>query len=472
MAKIMREPEEIVDDDYEQVLERVCAIDVAKNFGMVCVRTPRSDGKRVSKVSAVDATTGEILKLGAWLREQQVQMVTLESTSDYWRIFYYLLEACALKVQLVNARDVKNVPNRPKTDKIDAVWLAKLTERGMLRPSFVPPHDFRVLRDYTRTRIDLTRDRTRHWSRLEKLLEDALIKITSVASTIATMSVRDMVEALIRGERDPERLADLARGVMRKKRPELVKALNGRFDDHHAEIARMLLSQIDSLTAQIDRLTALIKNLIDELGYPAQRVDPVKTGRTAGGGGIDVTPPGPAADPPEQVTPPQGAPRPPLKRLIEIPGIGTEIAQVILAEIGYDMSRFPTPGHLCSWAHLTPQVKQSGNTRRGGKVSKGNPYLKAVLGTAAAAASRGDTFLGARYRRLVRRRGKIKAIVAVSRTILVIVWHLLADPYAKYTDLGPDYYDTRIDKERRKRHLIQQLEALGLQVTLAPAVAQ
>jgi transposase len=165
-------------------------------------------------------------------------------------------------------------------------------------------------------------------------------------------------------------------------------------------------------------------------------------------------------------------PRPPLERLIDIPGIGVEIAQVILAEVGYDMSRFPTPGHLCAWAHLTPQVKQSGNTRRGGKVSKGNPYLKAVLGTAAASASRGDTFLGARYRRLVKRRGKLKAIVAISRTILVTVWHLLADPYAKYTDLGPDYYHTRIDKERRKRHLVQQLEALGLQVTLAPAAAQ
>ena len=160
MAKTKREPEEIVDEDYEQVLERVCAIDVAKEFGQVCVRTPRTDGKRGSKVFAVDATTGEVLKLGESLLEQRIEMVTLESTSDYWRIFYYLLEASGLRVQLVNARDVKNVPGRPKSDKIDAVWLAKLTERGMLRPSFVPPPKIRVLRDYTRTRMDLTRDCT------------------------------------------------------------------------------------------------------------------------------------------------------------------------------------------------------------------------------------------------------------------------------------------------------------------------
>ena len=231
MARTKRAPEEILDEEYEQVLQRVCAIDVAKEFGQVCVRVPRADGKRSSKVSAVDATTSEILKLGESLLEQRIEMVTL-ATSDYWRIFYYLLEACGLPVQLVNARDVKNVPGRPKSDKHDCVWLAKLTERGMLRPSFVPPAEVRVLRDYTRTRIDLTRDRTRHWQRLEKLLEDALIKVTTVASKITTVSVRDMIDALIRGERNPERLADLARGVMRDKRRDLVRALDGRFDDH------------------------------------------------------------------------------------------------------------------------------------------------------------------------------------------------------------------------------------------------
>lgn len=447
MIKTKREPEEIVDEDYEQVLERVCAIDVAKEFGQVCMRTPRPDGKRSSKVFTVDATTGEILKLGESLLEQRIEMVTLESTSDYWRIFYYLLESCGLRVQLVNARDVKNVPGRPKSDKIDSVWLAKLTERGMLRPSFVPPHEVRVLRDYTRTRIDLTRDRTRHWQRLEKLLEDALIKVTTVASKITTMSVRDMIDALIRGERNPEKLADLARGTMRNKRHQLVRALDGRFDAHHAELATILLGQIDSLTSEIDRLTSRIELLVNELPTPDQNTTPTSA------------------------NPVPAPPRPPLQRLADIPGINLDAAEVILAEIGLDMSRFPTPQHLVSWAHLSPRLIQSGNKRRGGKTSKGNPYLKGVLGSAAASASRTNTFLGERYRRIVKRRGKGKALVAVARSILVIVWHLLTNPNTTYRDLGADYYGTRIDKERRKRHLIQQLEALGLEVTLTPAAA-
>jgi transposase len=454
MARTKREPQEILDEDHEQVLQRVCAIDVAKGFGQVCVRVPRADGRRGSKVSAVDATTGEILRLGEALLAQDIEMVTLESTSDYWRIFYYLLEACGLRVQLVNARDVKNVPGRPKSDTHDCVWLAKLTERGMLRPSFVPPAAVRVLRDYTRTRVDLTRDRTRHWQRLEKLLEDALIKVTTVASKISTVSVRDMIDALIRGERDPQRLADLARGTMRDKRRDLVRALDGRFDAHHGELATILLGQIDSLTTEINRLTARIDQLISDLPTP-------EPPRRPGG----QKPPGrPGTEP---------APTPPaaLDRLAAIPGISVEAAQVILAEVGPDMSRFPTAQHLAAWARLSPQLKQSGAKRYGGKTSKGNPYLKGVLGNAAASASRTNTFLGERYRRIVKRRGKGKALVAVARSILVIVWHLLADPDATYHDLGADYYTTRIDKERRQRHLIQQLEALGLQVTLTPAAA-
>jgi len=417
----------------------------------VCVRVPRADGRRTSKVFPVDATTGEVLKLGQTLFEQGIEMVTLESTSDYWRIFYYLLEACGLRIQLVNARDVKNVPGRPKSDTHDCVWQAKLTERGMLRPSFVPPAAQRMLRDYTRTRVDLTRDRTRHWQRLEKLLEDALIKITTVASKITTVSVRDMIDALIRGERDPHRLADLARGTMRGKHRDLVRALDGRFDAHHAELAQILLGQIDSLTDEIDKLTTRIEQLITDL------------------------PAGEPPDPPSGQTPPEpaGTTPPPaiLDRLTAIPGISRETAQVILAEIGPDITPFPTARHLVAWARLSPQLKQSGNKRGGGKTSKGNPYLKGVLGNAAAAASRSNTFLGERYRRIVKRRGKGKALVAVARSILVIVWHLLANPDTSYHDLGADYYTTRIDKERRQRHLIQQLEALGLQVTLTPAAA-
>lgn len=441
MARTKREPQEILDEDHEQVLQRVCAIDVAKGFGQVCVRVPRADGQRTSKVFPVNATTGQVLRLGETLLGQGIERVTLESTSDYWRIFYYLLEACGLAVQLVNARDVKNVPGRPKSDTHDCVWLAKLTERGMLRPSFVPPAAVRVLRDYTRT--DLTRDRTRHWQRLEKLLEDALIKVTTVASTITTASVRDMIDALIRGERDPHRLADLARGNMRGKHADLVQALDGRFDAHHSELATILLRQIDSLTTEINQLTTRIEELVTDL---------------------------PTTEPPghNSTEPPAAAA---VHRLAEIPGISTQSAQIILAEIGADMHRFPTAQHLVAWARLSPQLKQSGATRHGGKTSKGNPYLKGVLGNAAASAARTNTFLGERYRRIVKRRGKGKALVAVARSILVIVWHLLADPHATYHDLGANHYTTRIDKERRQRHLIQQLQALGLQVTLTPAAA-
>ena len=206
-----REPEEIEDEEHEQILERVCAIDVAKASGKVCTRVPHESrpGKRRTRVWDVDATTNAILELGEHLAAEEIQKVTLESTSDYWRIWFYLLEAAGLQVQLVNARDVKNAPGRPKTDKLDSVWQAKLTERGMLRPSFVPPAEIRRLRDYTRLRTDLTRERTRYWQRLEKLLEDSLIKVSAVASSLDTMSVRDMLEALIAGERDPKVLAGL-----------------------------------------------------------------------------------------------------------------------------------------------------------------------------------------------------------------------------------------------------------------------
>lgn len=254
--------EEFDDEAYERVLDRVCAIDVAKDSGHVCVRASRPDGRRFSRVWTVKATTRAILELGEQLVRDRVQMVTLESTSDYWRIFFYLLESCGLNVQLVNARDFKNVPGRAKTDRHDSVWMAKLTERGMLRPSFVPPRPIRVLRDYTRMRVDLVRDRTRQYQRLEKLLEDSLIKVSAVASTMTTVSVRNMVDALIRGERDPRKLAGLARGRMRDKHDALVEALTGQFDEHHAELAQILLGQIDTLDREISRLTARIEQLI------------------------------------------------------------------------------------------------------------------------------------------------------------------------------------------------------------------
>ena len=445
------EVEEIPDAEHELLVARVAAIDVAKASGKVCVRLPGRAGRRVSRVWDVAATSGAVSELAEQLVGQGIEKVTVESTSDYWRIWYYLLEAAGLSVQLVNARDVKNVPGRAKTDKLDAVWLAKLTEKGLLRPSFVPPAPIRRLRDYTRLRADLTQDRSRQVQRLEKLLEDALIKLSAVATDIMGVSGRAMIEALIAGQRDPKTLANLARGKMKSKHSALVAALDGRFDDHHAELARMLLDQIDALTTQIEALSTRIDELLAALP-DAQPVDSHPGGPTSG--------PGPSIDTVSDA--PLGA----VDRLDEIPGIGPHTAQVILAEIGLDMSRFPTPAHLVSWAKLCPRTIQSGPLTRGGKTGKGNPYLKGALGDAAAAAAKTNTFLGERYRRIVKRRGKLKALVAVARSILVIIWHLLIDPTARFHDLGSDYHTRRIALERRMRNHVAQLTAMGYRVTL------
>ena len=439
VSAVPRVPEEIPDEEHERIFDRVAAVDVAKESGMVCTRLPSATGtRRSSRVWQVPATVNAIVELAGQLIQSGVQKVTVESTSDYWRIWFYLLETAGLQVQLVNAREVKNVPGRPKTDKLDAVWLAKLTEKGLLRASFVPPAQIRVLRDYTRMRVDLIHDRTRYWQRLEKLLEDSLVKVTSVVSRLDGVSARDMLEALIGGQRDPQALAGLARGKLKSKHAALVQALHGRFDDHHGELARLLLDQIDALTRQIDQLTTRIITLLAAI--PAAAPDP------ANATGL------PAA-----------------ARLAEIPGLSLETAHQILAETGLDMHVFPTAGHLVSWAKLCPRTIQSGAKTTTGAAGKGNPYLKGVLGQAAAVAGRSPTFLGERYRRLVKRRGKLKALVAVARSMLVIIWHLLADPAARYRDLGADYHINRTNPDRKIRSLVQQLQALGQHVTVQPA---
>jgi transposase len=327
---------------------------------------------------------------------------------------------------VVNARDVKNVPGRPKTDKLDAVWLCKLAERGMLRPSFIPARPQRQLRDLTRYRRTLTQERTREKQRAEKLLEDAQVKLSSVISDIFGVSGRDMLAALIAGQRDPHVLADLARKRMRAKISVLRQALTGHFTEHHAFLLAMMVDRVDTLTAQIDTLTTRIEKAIAPAAAQVAQLD-------------------------------------------EIPGIGITTAQEIIAETGTDMSRFPTPGHLVSWAKFAPKARQSAGRSKAAATGKGNPWPGGTIGEAATGAARTSTFLAARYKRVVKRRGKKRALVAVGNSILTICWHLLSDPGAHFTDLGPDWHD-RLAPQRRKRQLIAELERLsGKKVTLNDA---
>ncbi|MET7783069.1 MULTISPECIES: IS110 family transposase [Streptomyces] len=405
------------------------------------------EGARTQRVWTVAATTNAILELGDQLVCQGVELVVMEATGAYWRPFYYLLEGRGLRCWLVNARQVKNVPGRPKTDKLDSVWLAKLTERGMVRPSFVPSKPVRHLRDFTRTRTVFVHERTRHKQRVDKVLQDARIKLSSVATDSLGVSGRAMMEALIAGERSPRALAGLARGRLTAKHEALVEALTGQFEEHHARLLRLLLTTVDHLTAQITLLDQEIATTLADLPDPRGDMSDRQsaTAPAIASFGTDL-----------------------LARLHEIPGVGPTSARVILAEVGPDMSVFPTPAHLASWAKLCPRTIQSGAKSTTGPAGKGNPWLKGALGEAASAAARTDTFLGARYRRLVKRRGHAKALVAVARSILVIVWHLIDDPQARYQELGPDWHQRHLNPLRKTRDLVRQLEHLGHQVTLAP----
>ncbi|GGM24468.1 IS110 family transposase [Streptomyces fumigatiscleroticus] len=412
--------------DTEEIVERVAALDVGKAGVVCCTRVPRegTPGRRMQEVATYSTMTRSLLGLSDRLRDLGVTRVVMEATSDYWRPAFYLLEAAGLEVWLVNARDVKHLPGRPKTDKLDAVWLAKVAERQMLRPSFVPPREIRALRDLTRYRTDLVNARTSEKQRVEKLLEDAQIKLSAVASDIFGRSGRDMLAALIAGERDPKVLAQYARQRLRAKLTELEEAFTGHFSAHHAGLLTQMLGRIDAINADMAALDVRI--------------------------GQEVAPYAAA-----------------IAQLSQIPGISPIAAHVIIAEIGLDMSRFPTAAHLASWAKFAPGVKESAGRKKGrGTTGHGNSYLARVLGNCATAAGKTDTFLGERYRRIARRRGKRKALVAVGRSLLVVIWHLLSAPDTQFHDLGSDYYETRIDPERRKRNHLRQLEALGFKVTL------
>lgn len=312
-------------------MERVAAIDVAKASGMLCLRLPheRIEGRRTQRVWNVSATTNAIPELGDHLLCQGVTRVVMEATGSYWRSWFYLLEARGLECWLVNARDVKNVPGRPKTDKLDAVWLCKLAERGMLRASFVPPKPVRELRDLTRLRAVFIGERSRNKQRTEKVLEDAQIKLSSVATNIFGVSGRSIIEALIRGERSPRDLADLARGRLVSRHDALVEALTGQFNDHHAYLCRLLLDTVDRITAQVDDLSQRITAKLAQISLPEADVaggQPRGTPGETGEAGL----------------------LPLVERLDEVPGTGRTAAEVILAELGPNMRVFPTSGHLVS----------------------------------------------------------------------------------------------------------------------------
>ena len=414
--------------DNEKIIERVAALDIGKAELVCCVRVPDEDrpGRRLQEVETYSTMTRALLGMADRLACLGVTRVVMEATSDYWKPVFYLLEAAGFDTWLVNAKDVKHLPGRPETDKLDCIWLCKVAERQMIRPSFVPPPEIRRLRDLTRYRADLVAARTAEKNRVEKLLEDAQIKLSVVASDIFGASGRDMMAALIAGQRNPKALAQLARRTLRRKISRLEEAFTGYFTDHHAFLLRRMLARVDAISGDIAALDIRIEATIAPFADAVAKLD-------------------------------------------EIPGINRAAAHAILAETGPDMSRFATAGHLVSWAKYAPGVKESAGKKKGkNSTGHGNTYLARILGNAAAAAGKTDTFLGERYRRIARRRGATRANVAIGRSILVIVWHLLSDPDARFVDLGSDFYTTRTDPDRRMRNHVRQLEALGYTVTLQP----
>lgn len=413
------------------VLERCAGIDVGKDEVVACVRTPGSGRRgRRKETRTFRSFLGDLESMAEWFTGEGVTEVAMEATGSYWKPVWHVLEDRGFDLKLVNAHHVKILPGR-KSDVLDAEWIAELLEHGLLRGSFVPPPVIRELRDLTRYRKRLVQTHTQEAQRVQKTLEDAGIKLDSVASDVLGVSGRAMLRALIAGERDPEVLAEMAKGTLRKKIPDLQQALRGRFSQHHGLLIAMSLDHIDHLEATMARLDAQIDAMfaanVNEAGVPFQR----------------------ARD-----------------HLDTIPGVAKRAAEAILAEIGVDMSRFPTAGHLASWAGVAPGNNITGGKRGSGRTTKGDVWLRDILNQCAWAAARTrDTYLSAQFWRLTRRIGKKKAAMAVAHSILVICWHLITND-TDYDDLGGDYFTRRNDPDRHRDRLIEQLHGLGYRVTL------
>ena len=409
----------------EVLYPRCGGLDVHKRSVVACRVTPGPDGQPVKQVRTFGTMTEDLLALSDWLAEGGCTHVAMESTGVFWKPIWNLLEG-AFELLLVNARHVRQVPGR-KTDVRDCEWLADLLRHGLLRASFVPDRPQRELRELTRYRTSLVRARAAEANRLHKTLEGANVKLGAVATDVLGKSGRDMLAALVAGETDPAALAELARGLLRKKLPQLEQALTADVGRHQ----RFLLAQH---LAHIDYLDAAIADVSAEV---ARRLRPLDEA---------------------------------IARLDAIPGIGREAAEALLAELGGDVSRFPTAKHLASWAGMCPGNRESAGKRQSGATRKGSPWLRGLLVQAAhAAARKRGTYLAAQYRRLAARRGKSRAAVAVGHTILVIVYHLLRHG-THYRDLGPHYFDER-DRQAVQRRLVHRLERLGYRVTLEPRAA-
>lgn len=410
----------------DRVVERCAGLDVHKDTVVACVRVPDGAGGRRVEQAQFATTTSALLGLRDWLCSLGVTLVGMESTGVYWKPVFYLLED-ELECWLLNARHLRNVPGR-KTDLADAAWIAQLVEHGLVRPSFVPPKEIRELRNLTRYRKAQIQERTREAQRLDKILQDAGIKLSSVASDILGVSGRRMLTALVAGGSDPQALAELAKGVLRTKIPLLREALTGRFSAHHALLVGEILAKLDYLDEAIGRLSEEIDRQLAPFAWAVELLD-------------------------------------------TIPGVNRRCAEAIISEIGVDMSRFGDPGRLASWAGVCPGQHESGGHHKTGKTRKGSKWLQTHLNEAAKAATRSkNSYLSAQYQRLRPRRGTAKAIVAVEHSILVAAYHML-DRRQPYSDLGNDWYIRRHDPERHARRLARQIRTLGYEVTITPAEA-